>query len=325
MRPLALLLILLLTSCRTPTTPTELKGVAMGMDYSILIGEPLSPAKRAQVQSVIETLFDEINTTYNNWNPDSEVSQLNALPAHQQILLSPPLYAFLERVGSWVERSHGLFDPTVAPLQRLWRERLLARRVPSEEELEALRPAVGWGRIHLEEGRFWKEDDRTSLDLGGVAKGYAVDLLTERLQALGLHHLFVNWSGEVRTSDGHPAGRPWRIAIQAPVPGAPPTPITTIEMESGALATSGNYHQAWPTDQGLYTHICNPLTLSALAVKHGGVASTTVQAESCFVADLLATALMICDNCDDAAELISHLSSDAQAWIFSGSYQLLDE
>lgn len=315
MQQLALLLLILLTSCRTPP-PTELKGVAMGMDYSILIGEPLSPAKRAQVQSAIDALFDEVNTVYNNWNPDSEVSRLNALPAHSQVLLSPPLYAFLERIGSWVEKSGGLFDPTVAPLQRLWRERLTAGQIPSQEELETLRPAVGWSRIHLEEGRFWKEDDRTALDLGGVAKGYAVDLLTERLQALGLRHLFVNWSGEVRTSGGHPAGRPWRIAIQAPVPGAPPTPITTIEMDEGALATSGNYHQAWSTDQGLYTHICNPLTLRALTVKKEGVTSTTVRADSCFVADLLATTLMICDNCDEAAHLIPVISNEVQAWIF---------
>jgi len=281
-----LLLLLLLAGC-SPSSPPELeeiRGEAMTMDYRIVTEEG------SDLEPIIRKTFEEIDQIYNNWNPDSEVSRLGRLPAFTPAQLSPQLLAFLQQVGHWVERTGGLFDPTVAPLQRLWRERLESGATPTKEELAALEQVVGWSHIHIEEGLFWKDHDGVLLDFGGVAKGYCVDLLHERIAAAGRRHIFVEWSGEIRVSGGHPEGRPWRIAIRDPNARAP---AAVTEMWEGAVATSGNYHQWWQTRDGLYTHICDPRTLQALQVGADTVSSATVQTSSCFAADLMATVLMI--------------------------------
>lgn len=297
----------------------EFSGIAMTMEYRILVGHPLSARHQRRVVQVIETTFQEIDEVYNNWNPLSELSCLNRAEANIPIRLSAQLDHFLRRVDSWVTATGGLFDPTVAPLQQLWRTHLVRGSRPTEEELRALAPAIGWDKIRLEEGRLTKADRRLSFDLGGVAKGYCVDLIVERLHLLGYRNLYVSWSGEIRTSGRHPDKRPWRIAIQLP---SQEGIATTLELSDGAVATSGNYHQYWPTSGGCYTHICNPHTLQALEVKADQVGSATVTAPTCFLADLVATALMIPPSCTDAAHFASQLQEKEpalQVWLLPTS------
>lgn len=293
----------------------EFNGVAMTMEYRILVGHPLSSRHHHKVRQVIEATFQEIDETYNNWNPLSEVSRLNRAEAHALLPISQELETFLKRIDKWVVRTEGLFDPTIAPLQQLWRAHLIQGSLPSLGELQAISPAVGWEKVRVGGGLFYKQDPRISLDLGGVAKGYCIDLVVERLHAMGYHNLYASWSGEIRTTGSHPDKRPWRIAIQPPKgEGA----TTTIELHEGAVATSGNYRQYWPAQGGCYTHICNPRTLEALPVRPGCVASVTVVAPTCFLADLVATALMIPPSCHEAARLAAKLQEiepSLQVWI----------
>jgi FAD:protein FMN transferase len=293
----------------------EFSGIAMTMEYRILVGHPLSKRHQQRVVDLIDATFQEVDEIYNNWNPLSELSCLNRAEANTPLPLSPQLDLFLRRVDQWVDRTGGLFDPTVAPLQKLWRHYLTEGGCPTQGEIDALMPAIGWDKLRFGEGVLYKADSRVSLDLGGVAKGYCVDLILERLNQNGYRNLYVSWSGEIRTSGRHPDKRPWRVAIAQP---SQERVAATIDLSNEAVATSGNYNQYWPTSGGCYTHICNPLTQRALEVEVGSVASATVLAPTCFLADLVATALMIPSSCSDAAQLASRLQASEpalQVWL----------
>lgn len=274
-----LALLLLCVGCRSPRTPYTLSGTAMTMAYTIHIGDPHpDPLLLAHL---VETTFAEVDQIYNNWNPHSELSALNQLPAGKVVRLSPALATLLHKVEALVGVTEGRFDPTVAPLKK----QLLQGVCPTPTS------AVGWHCLHLEGDQFWKEYEETSLDLGGVAKGYAVDLLVERLQQAGYHHVYVSWGGEGRTAGAHPAGRPWRIAILGG---------ELLELSSGAVATSGTYVQSWTIEGKRYTHLIDPRTQTTLDPDHAPFASATVLAPTCCEADALATALLLFPSLADA-------------------------
>lgn len=252
----------------------------MTIPYCIQVGD--RSIDSCKVEETIRSAFSEIDAIYNNWNPDSEISQLNRLKAHHKAPLSTKLWAFLEKTDALVKKTEGLFDPTVAPLSHLWKDFLKKGELPPTALLTDREKAVGWSKIHLEKGLFWKENDETSLDLGAVAKGYGVDLLIEKLQSLGLKSLYVEWGGEIRTMGSHPQARPWRIGIAAASP---------INLTDRAIATSGTTYQLWHIDGGSYSHIINPLTKRPLCEPQ--ITTISVIAPTCMEADALATALML--------------------------------
>ena len=156
--------------------------------------------------------------------------------------------------------------------------------IPREEELTRLFPAVGWQNIHVEGNTFWKEHELTAIDLGGVAKGYAVDLLAERLGGAGFSSIYVEWGGEIRTVGYHPEGRAWHIALSK---------LSTLDLYNQAVATSGNYLQKWTINGVTYTHVIDPYTKQPLHVTDQSIREVHVIFETCTEADAVATALML--------------------------------
>lgn len=231
----------------------------MQIPYCIQIGGTLCSS---EAENVISHTFAEINAIYNNWNPHSEISSFNRSPAHKKISLSDKLLNFLKVTEKLVLLTEGRFDPTACSSSH----------------------GIGWHHLHFDGNLIWKDEEATQLDLGGIAKGYAVDLLTERLEKLGCRNLYVEWGGEVRTVGQHPHKRPWRIEIY----GGP-----VIELQESSLATSGNYQQQWKDGEITYTHIVDPSTKTHLEVTPLSINSATVLTEKCMEADALATALML--------------------------------
>lgn len=307
-----------LQGCQSPSSasrkPIHFSQNVMTIDYHISIGDPISSSTHLQIQKVIDATFQEINAVYNKWNPSSELSQLNSLPAHTPQQLSPQLYQFFQRVDALVKLSGGRFDPTIEPIQQLWKAKLEKGILPTQFEIEALRPYIGWQTLQMANGIFYKEYAQTQLDLGGVAKGYCVDLLLERLRSMGLNHLYIEWGGEIRTLGFHPSQRPWRVFISRLSNSNPSQAIAKIDLIDRALATSGDYYQNWKikTTQGeekIYCHIINPQTLNALEVKTGSVASASLLALDCMTADALAKVLMLFNSPEEAHEWMNQLQS----------------
>lgn len=304
-----ILLLIFFSSCNPaqPSQPYEFFGISMTMEYRILIGDNITSSDdKLMIERIIIATFSEINETYNKWNPQSELSRLNRLKAGEIHPISPKMSQFLSETSKVVTLSEGQFDPTIEPLQKIWKEKLASGVLPKDEEIAKILPAIGWNNIHFNQKTFCKDHDATALDLGGIAKGYCIDLLTERLQKAGFINLFIEWGGEIRTSGQHPSGRPWRIFISRLGDKDSAHAIDELDLINQAIATSGDYLQYWDVlekgEKVRYTHIFDPHTYHPILVKETSIASVSVLAPNCALADALATAAMLFPSVKEAEE-----------------------
>lgn len=287
----ALLLAALLAGCEEASEPLRpFEGVAMTIPYRILAD---SAFPEELIQETIRSTFAEVNLHYNRFNPHSELSVFNRTQAHVEFPLSPGLYQLLLQTDRIVQVSNGAFDPSVEPIQQLWKQSIAEGSTPSQEQIRPLLKALGWHHLKLNDTKAIKDVDGFAIDLGGIAKGYAVDLLYERIYAFGVKHLYVEWGGEIRVSKSHPSARPWHVAIKPLNPQAEPI---ILELSDQAVATSGDYEQSdWIVDDKgastRYFHIIDRESGTPLTAPEGKHYSYTVVAPDCTTADGLATAL----------------------------------
>lgn len=289
--PKTLCLVALLAGCaETPPPLRPFEGMAMTIPYRILVDStiPLSA-----VEETIESTFSEVDLHYNRYNPHSELSVFNRLPAQTAFPLSPGLLDLIQKTDRVVRATEGAFDPSVEPLQQLWKQSLVQGKTPSQEQITPLLRSLGWHHLKLNGALASKDEDDFALDLGGIAKGYAVDLLYERIHALGAKHLYVEWGGEIRVSQNHPEGRPWNVAIR---PLNPSAEAIILTLSDQAVATSGDYEQSYDAlnekgERKRYFHILDPHSGEPLRAEINQHYSFTVVAPDCTTADGLATAL----------------------------------
>lgn len=303
---------------------TVFSGNVMTIEYRIIIGEKIPSDKLAQTEKVILHTFQEINDTYNKWNPDSELSRLNRLHAGVIATISSNLERFLQMTDLVVTLTEGRFDPTIEPLQQLWKQHLVLGNIPSAADIDNIVPAIGWDKVHIANGMFYKDHDLTSLDLGGIAKGYCVDLLVERLNALGYANVFVEWGGEIRASGQHPDNRPWKIFISHLGSTNQEEAIAHVELTDMAIATSGDYLQNWHVNEKKYFHIFRPQTYCPLESTDHSIASASVVASSCFLADGLATAAMTFSSPQEAEEWTRKMQTqfpETKFWVVNRNKQ----
>jgi thiamine biosynthesis lipoprotein len=162
---------------------------------------------------------------------------------------------------------------------------------PAPAELERLRESVGYRKL---ESRYRPPALRKSvatlhLDLDAIAPGLAVDQIAERLEALGVRDYLVELGGEVRARGRSPAGRPWRVAVEAPL-ARERRPHALVELDGMGVSTSGDYREFRDFGGRRLSHTIDPRT--AAPVTHG-LASVTVLHPSTATADAWATALMV--------------------------------
>jgi Membrane-associated lipoprotein involved in thiamine biosynthesis len=297
--------------------PFELKGVAMTIPYRILVGEPLSVADQQQISLQLDGLFLLINDHFNKWNPDSEISQLNRAVANEPVELSKPLFTLLEQTDRLVHFTEGRFDPAVETLNALWRDRVDRGELPDSEQLKSLSLAAHWKQLQLVNQSLIKNFSATQIDLGGIAKGYMIDLFAERLNSLGISNFLIEWGGELRASGVHPEGRAWQVGITNPE--TPQNELKVIELTNQSIATSGSYYQTWMLDDQRVTHIWDPSVGLPLSVDALPFVSVTVLAPTCTEADAIATALMLFKNEKEAILWIQeHLDEKQfQVWLIA--------
>ncbi|SCA64084.1 FAD:protein FMN transferase [Chlamydiales bacterium SCGC AG-110-P3] len=291
-------------ACSPNDTTVTFSDIRMCIRYKVVVGEALSFDKTEAVRQVIDRVFSEVDTVYNQWNPDSEVTRINHSDAHIPIPISDSLKTFLAVVDCGIALSYGHFDPTVEPLVATWKQALEQGTIPGTDAISVAKEAVGWHRLSCSTKGVIKETADLQLNFDGVAKGYAVDRILDELLALEIENLYVEWGGEIRVAGRHPERRPWRVMVTG-IDGIKGTEeIEVIDLVDEAIATSGDYYQQWQITNNsetiTYTHIVDPTSGEALQVRSGGVASATVIAPTCALADLLATTCMLFTSGEEA-------------------------
>ncbi len=241
----------------------------------------------------IEAAFAEVvrvDHLMSTWREMSQVSQLNR---EGRVAAGPELIHVLEQARTVSEISGGAFDVTVKPLLDLFSSSFAeAGEPPSLTELDACLQLIGYRQIAV-------DGDQVSLPagveitLGGIAKGYAIDLAVAALELGGIDHGLVNAGGDLGAL-GDRVGEPWRLAVRDPL--EPEGLLATISLAGNAVATSGGYERFFDAGQKWH-HLIDPRTGRSAA----GVASVTVTAGSALDADALATAVFVLGEIDGLA------------------------
>lgn len=229
-----------------------------------------------------------IEAKYSRYRADSLLSAINASAGQAVgIEVDAETAGLLDYADTAYAQSGGLFDISSGVLRRAWDFR--AARLPTQAELEALRPLVGWSRLHWRRPHLVLPIRGMELDFGGFGKEYAADRAAAVLLAAGLRHGLVDLAGDLRILGPHADGSPWRVGIRHPR-GGPEQAIATVELAGGAIASSGDYERYFERDGRRYSHILDPR--SGWPVQ-GGSASVSVVADRCLLAGTATTIALL--------------------------------
>jgi len=232
----------------------------------------------------------ELEGKFRVFDPESEISRLNQAAGKDAVPVSAPTAAVLGLALKYGEISGGAFDITVGPLMALWGFRggpALEAPPPPAAVAEALR-TVGDGHLIRSEQGARLDLPGVKVDLGGIAKGYAVDVCYERLRGMGARNLMLNLGGNIRCG-GRPQGYPaWRIGVRNPFDTGQTVGVLTLT-DGQATATSGDYERFVTIAGERYGHIMDPRTGRPAQ----GMAGVTVVATNAVGADALSTTLFV--------------------------------
>lgn len=279
---------------KPPQPLTEFSGPTMGTRYMVKVVGPPCCVNRRTLEHDVREILDTIDSRMSTYRPDSELSRLNRFDRTEWFGVSRETAVVIAEAIRLGHLSGGAFDVTVGPLVNLWQfgaERRGNDRVPPPDEIDRARSQIGFAhlQVQLSPPAVRKKRENLCIDLSGLAKGFAVDQIAEHLERCGIENYLVEVGGELRAKGHNRQGRPWQVAVEAPLAGTRMIQ-RTVALEDLAMATSGNYRNYFE-DRGVrYCHIIDPR--SGRPVSHR-LASVTVLASSCMRADGLATALMV--------------------------------
>lgn len=231
-----------------------------------------------------------VESSMSAYDPDSELSLLNRRGYIAPMEVSEGLFEVLRLSVEISRLTDGAFDVSVGPILDLYRRAAENEEPPAEEELELARAKVGYEKILLDAHKRTVQlgVEGMRLDLGGIAKGYAIDLAVEAVREAGAAGALVDVGGDIRCFGRAPRGKnAWRIALQHPR--KPDAYALTLEVNNTAVTTSGDYRRFVLLNDGRRSHIVNPKSPSSAS----NLSSVTILTESAARADALATAVTV--------------------------------
>jgi thiamine biosynthesis lipoprotein len=241
-------------------------------DGEKLIREAFVEAKR--IEHIMEPL-----------KGDGELQRLNARDRAGWFAVSPELRIVVEEAKRYYDLSDGAFDPTIAPVKWSWQFEE-GGRIPGDDEMAENLKLVGMSHIDLRGDSLYFPDTATKLDLGGVAKGYAVDKMIALLEQRGVKSILVNAGGDILTRGKKPDDEDWVIGLRHPRLNKT---IILSHNPHSAVATSGDYERYFMAEGVRYHHILNPET----GYPARECISVTVWTDNAMDADILATTIFV--------------------------------
>ena len=285
--PLFFSFILILSpSSSQPSNLFKYHQVAMGTVIEItLISDDEEAANKAALRAFQE--IKRIETLMSPWIDSSDVTRINRFAGKERVKVSTETMEVIKKAQEISELSEGGLDITIGPLTELWRMAREKKIPPSIDEVKGKLDLVNFKNIGIDpEGNIFLQKTGMAIDLGGIAKGYAVDRAFELLMSLGYQNLIVNAGGDLRVG-GSKKNQPWSIGIQNPRESG--KILARISVFDAAVATSGDYEKFFIYQGKRYHHIFNP--------KNGfpveGCQSATILCKKGMIADALATAVFV--------------------------------
>lgn len=262
-------------------------------------GDSSAPAKLSQASARYDGLF-------NLYDSASDLARINAAGG-AAVTVDPATADIIAQALTFCEQADGLFDITIGAVSTLWDFEEHVR--PSEEEIAAALPHVGWHGVHVDTqaSTVQLDDPQAKLDLGAIAKGYVADRLVELLRdETDATAAMISLGGNIALYGTKPDGSPWTVGMRDPNDPGGSTVLGTATLdEPRSLVTSGLYERTFEEDGVTYWHILDPRT--GMPVR-SDVVSDTVACASSTAADALSTTLFVagsargCEIADEREE-----------------------
>ncbi|MCX7780397.1 MAG: FAD:protein FMN transferase [Negativicutes bacterium] len=232
-------------------------------------------------ESAVKEAFREFKTVQelsDRFNPDSQVSRINRAAGQRSVKVDAALIELLLRAQGVAAKTGGKFDVTVGALTDLWGIGTKHEYIPGQQEIDKVLPLVDYRQLQLDvTGQtVFLPQSGMALDLGGIAKRFALDRAANRLKAKGIESALLNAGGDITVIGKKPDGSPWRIGVQHPrKPDALLAKLTLDRWDT--VETSGDYQRYFMKDGIRYAHILDPDTgrqpreiISVTLVSQGG-------------------------------------------------------
>jgi Membrane-associated lipoprotein involved in thiamine biosynthesis len=257
-----LIVLVSIAGCSSPqnwVAPKPYKETQFVMDTIIEI-----TAYGPNSETAVNAAFDEfkrVQAISDHFNPDSQVSRINQMAGVSPVPVDPDLIKMISQSIDVSRKTDGAFDITIGALTELWGIGHKGDFVPSQEEIDKVLPLVDYRMIQVDadKGTVYLPKPGMKLDLGGVAKDYALNKAVEILKAQGIKSALVNAGGDIQVIGMKPDGAPWRIGVQDPrnTEGV----VAKIGLDQwNTLQTSGDYQRYFLKNGVRYAHILDPRT-----------------------------------------------------------------
>jgi len=255
-------------------------------DTQVMMGtfvEVISPYKEAP--NIVFSEIKRVENLLSKYKEDSDIAKLNKIG---KLKVSPETFYVLQKAKEFWQASDGVLDITVGPLLDLWGFSDKKYYLPKDEEIKQALSKVGFDKIifNIDDNVVEFKIPGMKIDLGAIAKGYAVDCAVKKLKERRIKSCLINAGGQVYGL-GDKFGKPWQIAIKDP---RGKDFLGFLELKNKSVATSGDYEQYFIKGNARYSHILNPKTGYPA---NSGIVSVTVIAPDGLTADCLATAIFV--------------------------------
>lgn len=293
----------------------EFSEAHMGTRFRIVVYAATVRAAAIASSAAFERI-GQLDAIMSDYRETSELMRLCKQPSGTRVTVSEDLFRVLGAAQGLAARSNGAFDFTVGPLVRLWRRARRTGELPDRQRLAEALDSIGYTKVRLDRSTRSVILDKSGmlLDLGGIAKGFAVDEAMKVLKRHGIRRALVAADGDIVVSAPPPGARGWVIGI-APLDSTEEPPSRYLLLRDRAVSTSGDAHQYVEVAGVRYSHIVDPRTGLGLT----GRGSVTVVANDCTTSDGLATAASVLgpsegsrliDSTPGAAALFMHAGGE---------------
>lgn len=281
---IAFLLMAVATASACSRTDALYKDTRVIMGTYVTITAVKDGLSDKQVLDAVNAGFSEItrvDALMSTYKPESQLSNINDNAGIAPVKVDAEVIDNVEDAVKIARLTEGAFDPTVGPVVRLWKIGSDEAHVPDPDDIKKAIKLVGYENIIVDRGAgtvFLKKKGM-SLDLGGIAKGYAADMAVEAMKKRGVKGGIVAVAGDLKLFGRRPDGSPWTVGIQHPR--IKDGVLAKVEITDAATSTSGDYERFFIKDGVRYHHIIDPRT----GYPARGLISVTVLAKQSWLAD----------------------------------------
>lgn len=251
--------IFLIAGCskKTPNEPISKSELLMGTVVTVTIYD-------SSDESILDKVFLKVKELESNLSVNENgtiVDKINENAGISPVKVDEETFAVIEKGLEYSNISNGLFDITIGPLVKLWSIGLPEAKLPSESEISSVLPLINRNKLILDKENLtvFLEDKNMQIDLGGIAKGFTADVISELLSENNVNSAIIDLGGNIFAKGLKVDGSKWKIGIQNPTSDRGAT-VGTVYIENQSVVTSGTYERYLEEDGIKYHHILNPST-----------------------------------------------------------------